>query len=93
MPVGVELAAEITFPSSESTVSGLLLATSQILGVTFTIIFDMVNAKYGAYYSILGQIMVLIVGIVSTIFTPNRLLRQAAFKKDVAFEKIRQEEK
>lgn len=93
MPVGVELAAEITFPSPESTVAGLLLAISQILGVTFTIVFDLVLAKYGAYYSILGQVIVLLIGTVTTYFTPNQLRRQAAFQKSVEFEKVAQEEK
>lgn len=93
MPVGVELAAEITFPAPESTVAGLLMASSQILAVIFTLIFDMVHTKYGTFYSIVGQLIVLSVGSLTTIFTPNNLKRQAAFNKKHEFDKIPEEEK
>lgn len=88
MPVGVELAAEITFPSPESTVAGLLMASSQILAVVFTLVFNMIITKYGTFYSIAGQLTVLLVGTVTTIFTPNNLMRQAAFNKNIDFEKL-----
>lgn len=92
MPVGVEFATEITFPSPESTVAGLLLATSQVLGVTLTIVFEMVHAKYGTYNAILGHVFVLVVGTVTTYFTPNQLRRQAAFNSEVQFQSVAQEE-
>lgn len=91
MPVGIELAAEITFPSPESTVAGILMATSQILAVTCTIIFDMIHVKYGTFYSIIGQVIILIIGTITTVLTPNNLKRQAAFKKPIEFEKVPQE--
>lgn len=92
MPVGVELANELTFPSPESTVTGLLMATSQVMAVTFTLIFDNIHLKYGTCYAIIGQIIVLVIGTLTTILTPNNLKRQAAFKKDIKFETIVQED-
>lgn len=93
MPVGVELANELSFPSSESTVTGILMATSQIMAVIFTLIFDTIHVKYGTCYAIVGQISILILGTTTTIFTPNNLMRQAAFRKEIQFETVLQEEK
>ena len=36
LPVGFELAAEITYPISEGTSSGLLNTSAQIFGIIFT---------------------------------------------------------
>lgn len=92
MPVGVELANELTFPSPESTVTGILMATSQIMAVLFTLIFDTIHSRYGTSYAIVGQISILIVGTTTTIFTPNNLRRQAAFRKEIKFETVLQED-
>nr|CAI5855691.1 unnamed protein product [Callosobruchus analis] len=89
LPAGIEFATEITFPSPESTVAGLLFAISQVFGVVFTIALAEVNTKYGTFYSLLGQILILIVGTITTCFTPNKLNRQKAFLKDkILFEKV-----
>ena len=37
LPVGFEFAAEITYPESEGTSSGLLNASAQFFGIIFTI--------------------------------------------------------
>lgn len=88
MPAGVEFATELTFPSPESTVSGILLATSQILAVTLTAFLSFLQEKSGTFYAILAQIMVLATGTCLTFFTPNKLRRQAAFNKDIEFTKV-----
>ncbi|VEN43634.1 unnamed protein product [Callosobruchus maculatus] len=89
LPAGIEFATEITFPSPESTVAGLLFAISQVFGVVFTIALAEINTNYGTFYSVLGQILILIVGTITTCFTPNTLNRQKAFLKDrILFEKV-----
>lgn len=80
MPVGFELAMELTYPAEESTTTGILLSLSQILGVIFTVALGYLNLWLGCYWSIMSQAALLFLGTVITGFIPNRLLRQEAFK-------------
>lgn len=88
MPAGIEFATELTFPSAESTVTGILLATSQILAVMFTLTLSAINKTFGTFWALSIQTFILLVGTILTGFTPNILRRQEAFKRDVQFEKI-----
>ncbi|KAJ8979451.1 hypothetical protein NQ317_006765 [Molorchus minor] len=88
IPAGVEFATELTFPSPESTVTGILLATSQILAVVFTLVLSVINKRLGTFWALSIQCIILLIGTVLTALTPNRLRRQDAFRRDVQFDKI-----
>lgn len=87
------MATELTYPSPESTVTGLMFGTSQIFGVGLTIALSEIMTRFGTFYSILTQITVLSFGTILTFLTPNQLKRQAAFHNDVIFEKVSTQEK
>lgn len=73
MPVGFEFAMELTFPSSEGTTTGLLMAPSQILGVVFALMLGQLNALIGPFWALGSQAGLLGVGTVITWFVPNKL--------------------
>lgn len=80
MLVGFELGIELTFPSEESTASGILFSVSQILGVIFTVLLGHLNLAFGCFWSLMSQICVLVLGTIITLFVPNKLNRQEMFK-------------
>lgn len=80
MRVGFELAMELTFPAEESTTTGILLALSQILGVILTVAIGHLNLWVGCYWSLMSQAALLFLGTVITVFIPDKLLRQEAYK-------------
>ncbi|XP_050512591.1 uncharacterized MFS-type transporter C09D4.1-like isoform X2 [Diabrotica virgifera virgifera] len=82
MPVGFELAMELTFPSEESTTSGILFAFTQISGAIMAVALGHFNLWLGAFWSLCSQAVMLFIGAIVTIFVPNCLLRQAAFKEN-----------
>ncbi|KAJ8967434.1 hypothetical protein NQ314_002882 [Rhamnusium bicolor] len=82
MPVGFELAMELTFPSEESTTAGILLAMTQLLGVVFAVGLGHLNLWVGCFWSLASQALLLLVGTVITGCIPNKLLRQEAFRQD-----------
>lgn len=81
MPVGFEFAMELTFPSSEGTTTGLLMAPSQILGVVFALMLGQLNALIGPFWALGTQAGLLSLGTIITWFVPNQLKRQEAFNK------------
>ncbi|KAJ8938169.1 hypothetical protein NQ318_011934 [Aromia moschata] len=91
-PAGIEFAMEITFPSSESTTTGILLAVSRISELIFTLILSVINFKYGAVWAVAAQVVILLTATLLTYWTPNNLRRQEAFRKNVEFEKVPQED-
>lgn len=88
LPCGCEFAMEITYPSPESTVSGILLAGSQLLGVVLTLILSKIMEIYNTFLAICILAAFLSLGSILTIFTPSQLKRQAAFERGIAFEKV-----
>ncbi|XP_050512594.1 uncharacterized MFS-type transporter C09D4.1-like isoform X1 [Diabrotica virgifera virgifera] len=92
LPAGIEFAIEMTFPSQESTVTGILLTTSQVVAVILTIVLGIVLEKFGALICIITMIAVIGTGCLLTLFTPNKLNRQKAFMKDrnVSFTPLKQ---
>ncbi|KAJ8967431.1 hypothetical protein NQ314_002879 [Rhamnusium bicolor] len=88
MPAGIEFATELTFPSPESTVTGILLATSQILAVIFTLVLSSVNKTFGTFWALSIQAIILFIGTVLTGLTPNKLRKQKAFMQDAKFDKL-----
>ncbi|XP_030752073.1 uncharacterized MFS-type transporter C09D4.1-like isoform X2 [Sitophilus oryzae] len=79
MPVGYELAVEITYPADESTTTGILNATTQAFGVIITIFLGKFNSRFGAFWSLGSQAALLLLGAVLTCFVPNKKLRQEKF--------------
>ncbi|KAJ3627392.1 hypothetical protein MTP99_014772 [Tenebrio molitor] len=81
MPVGFEMAMELTYPSSEGTTTGLLMAPSQVLGVIFALLMSYLTDLIGPFWSLGTQVLLLAIGTVITCFVPNKLKRQEAFKE------------
>lgn len=88
MPVGFELAMELTFPAEETTTTGILMAMTQILGVLFAVGVGYLNLWIGCYWSLFSQGALLILGTVITGCIPNKLLRQEAFKQNPEIRKL-----
>lgn len=91
--VGFEMSTELTYPSPESTATGLLFAMTQILGVFATLLTGWLYSVYGSFWSIASQAFLLGLGTLITAFIPNTLRRQAAFKRHdsnliVEFERV-----
>ncbi|RZC37108.1 putative MFS-type transporter C09D4.1, partial [Asbolus verrucosus] len=80
MPVGFEMAMELTYPSSEGTTTGLLMAPSQIMGTIFILMMGKINALIGPFWALGSQAALLVIGTIITWFVPNKLKRQEAFK-------------
>lgn len=91
--MGFELSTELTYPSPESTATGLLFAMTQVLGVFCTLFAGWLYSVYGSFWSIFSQAFLLGVGALITVFIPNKLKRQAAFREHdaklvVGFERV-----
>lgn len=80
MPVGFEFAVELTFPSDESTTTGLLNAMTQALGVVFTLVLGKLNQNFGPLWALGSQAAILLVGAFLTQAVPNEKNRQKAFE-------------
>ncbi|XP_034231839.1 uncharacterized MFS-type transporter C09D4.1-like [Thrips palmi] len=79
VPVGFEFAAELTYPASEGTSSGILSAAAQLLGVVFTVACGrLLDEPRGWTWACAGMGGVLAVGAVFACTIPNNLRRQAA---------------
>ncbi|CDW54237.1 feline leukemia virus subgroup C [Trichuris trichiura] len=66
LPLGLEYAAEVTFPVSEAMTSGMLNASAQIYGVAITLIAGLVLQKASVLACNLMLFAVLLVGTVVT---------------------------
>lgn len=98
LPLGFELATELTYPLPENIVSSILVAMSQVISIVMTIALSDLNIRFGAFFSLLAQVGILAFGTFITIVTPNRRFRQEAFSqegafKDIKFQRVNQEEK
>ncbi|XP_044259324.1 uncharacterized MFS-type transporter C09D4.1-like isoform X2 [Tribolium madens] len=80
MPVGLELAIELTYPEPESTTSGILISMTQTLGVLFTLLLGFLFAKFGSFWGLATMAFSLFVGSVLTAFITNVKKRQNALK-------------
>ncbi|XP_041353849.1 feline leukemia virus subgroup C receptor-related protein 2-like isoform X2 [Gigantopelta aegis] len=78
LPVGFEFAAEITFPESEGTSSGLLNASAQFFGIVFTIGMRAMINKISMLSANLTASAVLLAGTIMTVFIKADYRRQAA---------------
>lgn len=78
LPVGFELAAELTFPEPEGTSSGLLNLASQVFGIAFTTIYSLIFTNVGDLWANLTMSLMLALGTVLIALTSSDLRRQAA---------------
>ncbi|XP_070511489.1 choline/ethanolamine transporter flvcr2b isoform X2 [Cardiocondyla obscurior] len=79
LPVGFELAAELTFPEPEGTSTGLLNAVVQIFGIAFTPLYRyLLNIWEEDLWANVALCGILAVGVLLTILIPNDLRRQNA---------------
>lgn len=81
LPVGYELAAELTYPESEGTSSGLLNAVVQMFGIIFTLIYGFIFNAAGDFKANIFLCVTLLIGTVFTSMIPSDLRRQAAQQK------------
>lgn len=78
LPVGFELASEITYPESEGTSSGLINAGAQIFGIVFTILHGWLISVINEFWANMCLIGMLLGGTLLTAFIPSDLRRQSA---------------
>ncbi|XP_023706168.1 feline leukemia virus subgroup C receptor-related protein 1 isoform X2 [Cryptotermes secundus] len=77
--IGLEFAAELTYPVPEGTSSGVLNVSSEIFGITFTLIGGELLNAYGDMATILTLAGLLVVGLgMTTLINGTDLRRQAA---------------
>lgn len=81
LAVGYELAAELTYPESEGTSSGMLNAVVQIFGIIFTLAYGRIFDRYNDLYANLFLTGALVIGTILTARIPQDLRRQAAQQK------------
>ncbi|XP_060867819.1 heme transporter FLVCR2-like [Metopolophium dirhodum] len=81
LAVGYELAAELTYPESEGTSSGMLNAVVQVFGIVFTLIYGWINNGFGDKKANLFLAATLVLGTFLTAMIPSDLRRQAAQEK------------
>jgi len=80
LPVGYELAIELTYPIPEGTSSGLLNGGTQLIGFILTSIYSWVFSTMGDLAANMMIVGLLSFGLLLTIFIPTDLKRQAAHK-------------
>jgi MFS transporter, FLVCR family, feline leukemia virus subgroup C receptor-related protein len=71
LPVGFELAAEVTYPEPESSSCGLLNMAAQIFGIFYTYTQGRIITKYGA---LAGNIFVTVSLLIGSFITGNLLI-------------------
>jgi len=81
LAVGYELAAELTYPESEGTSSGMLNAVVQVFGIIFTCLYGWIFNAVGDKRANLFLSGTLVVGTFLTALIPSDLRRQAAQQK------------
>ncbi|XP_020649571.3 choline/ethanolamine transporter FLVCR2 isoform X6 [Pogona vitticeps] len=78
LPLGFELAAELTYPESEGTSSGLLNVSAQIFGIIFTISQGQIIDHFGTEAGNIFLCVFLFIGTIITGFIKPDLRRQRA---------------
>ncbi|KAF5283926.1 hypothetical protein FQR65_LT13687 [Abscondita terminalis] len=81
LPVGFELAAELTYPEPEGTSAGLLNAACQIFGIAFTSLYSLIFHQLGDIWANIIMCAMLILGTIFTACIQSDLKRQAAQTK------------
>uniref|UniRef100_A0A8C4WWX7 Feline leukemia virus subgroup C cellular receptor family, member 2a n=1 Tax=Eptatretus burgeri TaxID=7764 RepID=A0A8C4WWX7_EPTBU len=80
LPLGFEFAAELTYPESEGTSSGLLNASAQAFGIIFTLVQGKLITDYSPTEGNVFICSFLLLGSILTVFIKSDLRRQKANK-------------
>ncbi|XP_067004571.1 heme transporter FLVCR2 [Anabrus simplex] len=86
LPVGFELAAELTHPEPEGTSSGLLNMAAQVFGILFTLFYSWLFELKGDLWANLAMCGTLVLGTALTAAIKANLRRQAAQNKEQQLE-------
>lgn len=78
LPVGFELAAELTYPEPEGTSAGLINAGAQVFGIAFTMLYGFLIENINDFWANICLIGMLLAGTMLTVFIPSDLRRQLA---------------
>lgn len=78
LPVGFELAAELTYPEPEGTSAGILNAASQLFGIIFTNIYSVIFNHVGDLWANLAMCAMLLIGTLLCASISSDQRRQAA---------------
>lgn len=78
LPVGFELAAELTYPEPEGTSAGILNAASQVFGITFTTLYSWLFTSYGDFLANSVMSVMLFLGAILTVCIKSDMRRQKA---------------
>lgn len=78
LPVGFEMAAELTYPEPEGTSAGLLNAASQVFGIIFTSLYAVIFEHFGDTWANSVMSIMLVFGTIMTSLIRSDLRRQAA---------------
>lgn len=78
MPVGFEFASELTYPETESTTAGLMVAASQVLAVLVTMGYAWLMNATGDIWANMTLSATLVLGTLVTVLIRPDLRRQAA---------------
>ncbi|XP_073205332.1 choline/ethanolamine transporter FLVCR2 isoform X5 [Lepidochelys kempii] len=78
LPLGFEFAAELTYPESEGTSSGLLNVSAQVFGIIFTVAQGKIIDHFGTQAGNLFLCSFLLLGTFITVFIKADLRRQQA---------------
>jgi hypothetical protein len=81
LPVGFELAAEITYPEPEGSSCGLLNMSAQCFGILLTYAQGRITVKYGALVGNITLCCLLLIGTIITAVIKSDLRRQNAINK------------
>ncbi|KAJ8981716.1 hypothetical protein NQ317_003781 [Molorchus minor] len=78
LPVGFELAVELTYPESEGTSAGLLNLACNLFGIIFTTLYSALFYSIGDVWADIIMCVMLVIGTVVTACINSDLRRQAA---------------
>ncbi|XP_078418044.1 choline/ethanolamine transporter flvcr2a-like isoform X2 [Cetorhinus maximus] len=78
LPLGFEFGAELTYPESEGTSSGLLNESAQVFGITFTISQGKLIDHFGTVAGNIFIFIFLFIGTIITALIKSDLRRQKA---------------
>lgn len=81
LALGYEMSTEFTYPESENITAGILNIANNVYGVILVILLGMLLKEYGDIPVHVGLCLVLLLGLILTIFTKDEQRRQDARKK------------
>ncbi|BHF81537.1 Feline leukemia virus subgroup C receptor-related protein 2 [Sparganum proliferum] len=81
LPLGVEYAAEITYPVNEGVSSGILNMTAHLFGIFLTLVSTVLINRYNGFVSNLFMLVIMVVATMPTFFLKDDLKRQRAQQK------------